>query len=74
MHAQTVERTKDGRIDAKENTRLRLRNSTVTLERGPAGTIAKIDRDDTSGIEYAGPIDDTTASALVDVAFRGVRL
>jgi hypothetical protein len=74
MHVKPAERRTDGRIDAKENTRLRLRNSTVTLEHGPAGTIAKIDRDGTDGIEYAGPIDDTTASALVAVAFRGVRL
>jgi hypothetical protein len=45
---------------------VRLEHSTVRLETGPAGTIARIDRPG-EPIDYAGPLPEETADALLAV-------
>lgn len=50
-------------------TTYRFENSRVRLELGPAGVIARIERFDGSGPEYAGPLPRGTIDALVEVAY-----
>lgn len=44
-----------------------LANSFVALEHGPAGVMARVVHR-TRGVDYAGPLDDATISALRDAA------
>jgi len=46
---------------------LRLENSLIKFEVGPVGTIARIERDDGT-CDYAGPLNETTIAALLEVA------
>lgn len=46
---------------------LTLAHSTITIESGPAGTLARIDRDGESP-DYAGPLPRETITALREVA------
>lgn len=46
----------------------RTANTTVRIEPGPAGVLARIERD--GRVEYAGPLDDDTVDALREVAGR----
>lgn len=48
--------------------RLEFRHTFVTLEYGPVGVIARVDRKDSSRQYYAGPLDDATLAALEEVA------
>jgi hypothetical protein len=48
-----------------------FRHSTIRLEPGPAGTVARIDHDRRDGTEYAGPLPEATVEALRSVANRG---
>lgn len=43
-----------------------LANSTVTLERGPAGPVARVERDGVT--DYAGPLPRATIDALREVS------
>lgn len=52
---------------------LYLRNSTVRLETGPGGTIARIDHERRAEPDFAGPLDESTIDALRRVASRGER-
>lgn len=61
----------DRKLNDTGSDTLCLKNSRVTLERGPAGTVARIERT-TDGYtrEYAGPLDPATVDALEEVAGR----
>lgn len=54
------------RSSTKEPATFELENSVVTLEAGPAGAIARIDRTDET--DYAGPLPIETIRALREVA------
>ena len=47
-------------------TTLQLANSTVTLEAGPVGTIARVEHDD-GDTDFAGPLPRRTIAAMVEV-------
>jgi len=47
-------------------TTLQLANSTVTLEAGPVGTIARVEHDD-GDTDFAGPLPESTVHALRQV-------
>lgn len=55
--------------DRKGTETLELANSTIRLEHGPAGTLARIDRDTDKGREreYVGPLPQPTVDALREV-------
>jgi len=59
----------NGCIDANRQTRLSLPHSTVRLEDGPAGTIARVKRPGEPA-DYAGPLADETVAALRGLARR----
>lgn len=42
-----------------------LRHSKIVLEHGPAGTIARVERD--GGVDYAGPLPTETILAIVEM-------
>lgn len=58
--------TPTDRADADQTT-LSLANSTVVLEEGPAGTLARIERDGNT-TDYAGPLPAATIRVLRRVA------
>jgi hypothetical protein len=60
----TDEPTRDNTVAI--STDFELANSTVVLEDGPAGTIARVERDGT--VDYAGPLPTETVLAIVEVA------
>jgi len=56
--------------DSDETTEFWLRNSIVTTERGPVGTLLKIERfSDRFEVDYAGPVDYDTLRALEEVSW-----
>jgi hypothetical protein len=62
----TSQTTKNDSIARKDHPdHITLANSSITLETGPAGTVARVDRVD--GTEYAGPLPETTIAALREV-------
>lgn len=48
--------------------KLRFAHSTVTLERGPAGVIGRIDYHERAERKYVGPLADETIEVLREVA------
>lgn len=56
-------------IQQNDREQFRTRHSIITIERGPAGTLARIERDG-GGEDYAGPLDDETVAALREVTRR----
>jgi hypothetical protein len=46
---------------------LRFEHSTVRFEVGPVGTVARINHDD-GRRDYAGPLDEATIAALLEVS------
>lgn len=68
--ASPSSRAQDGREPALDSRRtFRLQNSTVTLEPGLRGPLARVVRLD--GVDYAGPLPPETIEALAEVADRG---
>jgi len=59
----------DGSIEADRQTTLALAHSTVRLEDGPAGTIARVEKPG-EPVDYAGPLADETVAALRGLARR----
>lgn len=58
---------RSGREAARDDTTAyRFKNSIVQLERGPAGTLARIERDDVT--DWAGPLTPETIDAIEEVA------
>lgn len=47
---------------------LRFQHSTVTLERGPVGTIGRIDYHNKPARKYVGPLADETIQVLREVS------
>jgi len=52
--------------DKEPSDRFDLAHSTVFLEHGPAGIVARVERHDR--VEYAGPLPQATIDALAEVA------
>lgn len=64
---QPTGRAQDGREAAQHDGRTyHLQNSTVTIEAGVTGPLARVTRRD--GVEYAGPLPEATIEALSEVA------
>ena len=63
----TSDTTESNSIEANNAAAVTLSNSSVELEHGPAGVVARIEYDDWRAVDYAGPLPSTTLEALLEV-------